>query len=291
VLNTKFDIMRNIIVPMDFSTESMSGLEMAILFSKHKQITVHLINVEPLSAENEKNKTEYEYEVAENNFKRILSTYGPKLGNNSAINYTIKKGRVYQEVVALAEQIPDSLITASTHGASGFQEFFIGSNAYRIISSTNLPVITLRKNFCPSEIKRIVLPIDLTVDTRQKVPFTTDMAKLFGAEIHVVGLQTSRSKRDIQKVRSYASQVAGYIEGSLHCVSNEVYGVNVDDLVLNYAQTIRADLISITTERSSGLSLILGNTAHQILNRAEIPVLCLTPKSLRKSGTFVTTGG
>jgi len=283
--------MKNFIVPVDFSIESMNGISMAALFSKHQQIHVHLIHVLPLSTEGIKNNTEAEFETAEKNLKKIVKDSSLLLGNNSVIDYTIKSGRVFHEIVTLAEQTPDSIIAASTHGASGFQEFFIGSNAYRIISATHLPVITLRKNFCPANISKIVLPIDLSVDTRQKVPFTTEIARLFGAEIHVVGIQTSKNQRDVKKVRSYTSQVAGFIEGKLHCVSNEVHGSNVDDLVLNYAHTVRADMISITTENSSGLSLILGNTAHHILNKAEIPVLCNTPKNLRKSGTFVTTGG
>ncbi len=121
----------------------------------------------------------------------------------------------------------------------------------------------------------------MSVDSRQKVPFTTEVAKLFGAEVHVVGVQTSRGERNMQKIRSYTSQVAGYIEGKVRCETNEVFGDNVPEMILNYANTVKADLISITTEQSSGLSLIMGNTAHQILNKAEIPVLCLTPKHIR----------
>ncbi len=187
--------------------------------------------------------------------------------------------------------MPDSVISTSTHGASGFQELFIGSNAFRIISATDRPVITLRKNYCPSAIDRIILPIDLSVDSRQKVPLTTDVAKIFGAEIHVVGIHTSRGKQNINKIRSYISQVAGYIEGKVHCETNEVFGDNVADMLINYANTVRADLISITTEQSSGLSLIMGNTAHQILNKAEIPVLCITPRHITKSGSFASMGG
>jgi nucleotide-binding universal stress UspA family protein len=234
---------------------------------------------------------EQEQAAAAENFIKIMDGYRSQLGNNSRIGYTIRKGRIYQEVVSLAAELPDSVITSSTHGASGFQELFIGSNTFRIISATEKPVITLRKNYCPDEISRIVMPIDLSADSRQKVPFTTEVAKLFGAEIHVVGVQRSRNKQDMSKIRSYTSQVAGYVEGSLHCESNEVFGENVPEMVINYANTVKADLISITTEQSPGLSLIMGNTAHQILNKAEIPVLCLTPKHLRKSGTFVTAGG
>jgi nucleotide-binding universal stress UspA family protein len=264
---------------------------MAILFSQKALVKIYLVNILHHTSESDKSGLEKEQGLAEESFRKIISDYKPKLGNNSEIDFLIRRGRVYQEIVTLAAEMPDSVITASTHGASGFQELFIGSNVFRIISATEKPVITLRKNYCPGEISRIVLPIDLSADSRQKVPFTTDLAKLFGAEIHVVGVQKSRGERNKQRIRSYISQVAGYVEGKVHCESNEVFGENVSELVINYANTVKADLISITTEQPSGLSLIMGNTAHQILNKAEIPILCLTPRHLRRAGTFVTTGG
>jgi len=283
--------MKNFIVPIDFSNESLNGLKMAVLFSKKAQINIHLVYVLQKTAESDNPALEIKFKEAEEKFSRIVDDFKPLLGNSSQISFQIFNGRIFQEVVNLAKQLPNSVITASTHGASGFQEVFIGSNAFRIISATDCPVITIRKNYCPSSITKIVMPIDLSADSRQKVPYTTEVAKLFGAEIHVVGMQTSHSKQDIKKIRAYISQVAGYIEGKIHCESNEVFGDNIPDLIINYANTVKADLISITTDQSSGLSLIMGNTAHQVLNKAEIPVLCLTAKHITRSGTFVTTGG
>jgi nucleotide-binding universal stress UspA family protein len=281
--------MKNFIVPLDFSEESLNGLKMAVLFSKKAPVNIQLLFVIQKS-ETEKD-IDAEQKRATANFEKIIRDFKPLLENNSEINFAISKGRVYQEVVTLADGTPDSVISTSTHGASGFQEFFIGSNAFRIISATARPVITLRKNYCPTDITRIILPIDLSNDTRQKVPYTTELAKFFGAEIHVVGIHTSRNKQDVKKLRSYVSQVAGFIEGKVHCESNEVFGENVVELLINYSNTTKADLISITTEQSSGLSLIMGNTAHQILNKAEIPVLCLTPRHMTRSGSFASMGG
>ncbi len=283
--------MKNFIVPIDFSVESLNGLKLALLFSKKAQINIHMVYVLQKTTDTDKQSQDEEQRIAQGRFEKIIGDFQPQLGNDSMLHYLINRGRVYQEVVNLADQMPDSVITASTHGASGFQEFFIGSNAFRIISATEKPVIALRKNYCPDAISKIVLPIDLSAGSRQKVPFTTDLAKLFGAEVHVVGIQTSRGRQDIKKIRSYTSQVAGYIEGKVHCESNEVFGDNVPDMLTNYANAIKADLISITTEQSSGISLIMGNTAHQILNKAEIPVLCLTPKHMTKSGSFASMGG
>jgi nucleotide-binding universal stress UspA family protein len=281
--------MKNFIVPLDFSEESLNGLKMAVLFSKKAPVKIQLLYVIQ-KTETEKD-VDAEQKRATNNFEKIIREFKPLLENNSEIDFVINKGRIYQEVVTLADGTPDSVISTSTHGASGFQEFFIGSNAFRIISATERPVITLRKNYCPTDITRIILPIDLSNDTRQKVPYTTELAKFFGAEIHVVGIHTTRNKQDVKKLRSYVSQVAGFIEGKVHCESNEVFGENVVELLINYSNTTKADLISITTEQSSGLSLIMGNTAHQILNRAEIPVLCLTPRHMTRSGSFASMGG
>jgi nucleotide-binding universal stress UspA family protein len=283
--------MKNFIVPVDFSVESLNGLKMALLFSKKTRVNIQMIYVLPKAADFDQAAMEAEMHTAEDRFKKIILEFSPELGNDSSLNYMVSRGRIYQEVVSQAESMPDSIISASTHGASGFQELFIGSNAFRIISSTDKPVITLRKNNCPETISRIVLPIDLSVDSRQKVPFTLELARLFGAEVHVVGIHTLRGLGNKRKIRSYISQVASYIEEKVPCETNEVFGDNVVELVNNYAQAIKADLISITTERPSGISLIIGNTVHQILNKAEIPVLCLTPKNIRKSGTFATTGG
>jgi len=283
--------MKNIIVPLDFSPESLNGLKMAILFSQKVESSIHLLYVLQKSSESDKQGADSEQKSAESNFMKIIGDFKPQLGNNSGIQYLISRGRVYQEVVSLANNLSDCIVTTSTHGASGFQELFIGSNAFRIISATDKPVITLRKNYCPASIERIVLPIDLSADSRQKVPATMEIAKLFGAEVHVVGIHASRTKANMKKIRSYTSQVAGYIEGKVRCESNEIFGDNIPDMLINYANTIKADLISITTDKSSGLSLLMGNTAHQVLNKAEIPVLCLTPKHITKSGSFASMGG
>ncbi len=282
-------IIENIVVPVDFSPESLNGLRMALLFSRTTRTKIHLLYVLQKSIEYD-SPSEDEKLRAELKFKQLISEHQNLLGTGSEIVYLISRGRVYNEVVSLADKLEDCIISASTHGASGFQELFIGSNAFRIISTTDKPVITMRKNCCPDSIKTIVMPIDLSVDTRQKVPVTTEIANLFGATIHVVGIQTSRSKINQKKIRAYVSQAAAFIESKVKCESNEVFGDNISDLLLNYAATVKADMISITTEKSSGLSLIMGNTAHQVLNKAEIPVLCLPPRQITKAGSFSSMG-
>jgi len=283
--------MKNIIVPVDFSEESINGLQIALLFAKRIPVTVQMVYVMQKVSEHGNESVDTEHDFAEKQLKALVEKYSPVLHQDSKLQYFIKKGRIFQEIVSQAQAYPESIITASTHGASGFQEFFIGSNAYRILSATDKPVITIRGGNCPLTIGKIVLPVDTTIDSRQKVPFTIDIAKIFDAEIHVVGIQISKSEREIRRIRTYTGQVAGFIQGKTRVVTNEVWGTNVADMVVNYAHTVKADLISITTEKTSGLGLIVGNTAHQLLNKADMPVLSQSPKSIKITGTFSSSGG
>ncbi|MBN1416738.1 MAG: universal stress protein [Bacteroidales bacterium] len=283
--------MKNIIVPVDFSEESLKGLKIALMFSRKASVNIQMIHVVQKLASPRSSSADTEQGYAEKQLDDIKATYGNELGKDSKLQYLIREGRIFQEVAKEAKSLPDAVIAASTHGASGFQEFFIGSNAYRIICATDRPVITIRGGQCPENFSKIVLPVDTTIDSRQKVPFTIDLAQLFGSEIHVLGIQSSKSEREVKRIRTYTGQVAGFIQGRTRVVTNEVWGDNVADMVVNYARSVKADLISITTERDAGINLIIGNTAHQVLNRADIPVLSQSPKRMKISGGFSSSGG
>jgi len=212
------------------------------------------------------------------------------LGKDSKLQYIIKKGRIYQEV---RESGPGSR-RLYHHGfhpwASGFQEFFIGSNAYRIISATDRPVITIRRGNCPENIDKIVLPVDNTIDSRQKVPFTVELAKIFRSEIHVVGIQTSKSG-----ARGQAESALMWDRWQLH-----------PRQVAWSPTRCRAMMLPIwwlTMPHGEGRHGLHNNGTggatepyhrqhrHQVLNKSEIPVLSQSPKNLRITGSFSASGG
>ncbi len=285
--------MKNIIVPIDFSEDSLKGLDLALLFSQKAYTNIQLVYVQK--------KSHYAYpgaivkeeiREAEGRFQQILETYLPRLGNDSRLRYIVKKGKVYEEVVSQADSYKDAIICCSTHGASGFEELFIGSNAFRIISATERPVFTITKGDAPKNFKKIILPIDVTPQTRQKLPLTTTIAQLFNAEVHVVSVSASRSKQAQSRLRAYSKQVSDYLKGAgVPIITDSVVGDNITDITLNYANAVQADLISIMTEQETSLSnLLLGSYAHQMLNNSHIPVLSVTPSEMRVSGSFRTFG-
>jgi nucleotide-binding universal stress UspA family protein len=284
--------MKNLIVPIDFSKESLSGLELALLFTKKQYTNIQMVYVQKKSSDyNSPGYFIEEKKYADRKFTELIAKYESKLKNDSKLRYIIKSGSIYKEVVNQVESYSEAMVVASTHGGSGFEELFIGSNAYKIISATSRPVMTIRKSKCPADIRRIVLPIDITVDSRQKVPLTADLAELFGAEIHIVTVSSSKSKKLKQRLDAYGHQVEKHIRSrQIPFKRKSLYGENIVDLIVVYTDSVDADLISVMKEQPKSLNF-LGNFTQQILNRATTPVLTISSRETRIATGFRTFGG
>ncbi len=283
--------MKNFIVPIDFSEDSLKGLDIAILISRYQYTNIQMVYVMKKSGDYSASIDE-EKKYAERKFEELLQEYLPKLENDSNLRYIIKSGKIFAEIVNQAHSYKDSIIAASTHGASGFEEFFIGSNAFKIIAATPQPVITIRKGYVPEAFNKIILPINPVIESRQKVPFTVELARLFKAEIDVISVCTGKDKKVEAKLSQYVKQVSEYLKShQIQFKTKDLTGENIADLVVNYASEEKGDLISIITEKESSLNIFSGSFAHQVINKANVPVLNLSPRDLRIAGSFRTTGG
>lgn len=284
--------MKNIIVPIDFSEESVNGLRLAIIFANKFKARVQMVYVQKVSSEVGRVGLEEEYKNVTQSFKKLKEQFEAKMHNPMLLDFIVKKGKIYREVVNQAEAFENSVIVSSTHGASGFEEFFIGSNAFKIISASEIPVITIRHGSVARDISTIVMPIDASNDTRQKVPITALIASVFNAEVHVLGITTTNSEEVENKVSAYCNQASEYLKD--HGIKHQIEKRKADDLVseiIDYSLDVKADLISIMTEQNDTLAdFVLGTLAQHMLNKSPIPVLSITPKEIFIMGTFRTSG-
>lgn len=285
--------MKQIIVPIDFSEESMNGLELAIVISGKTKASVQMVYVQKKSSDYFPGTIDEENRWAKKKFEEIVGNYEHKLASPAKLSYIIKQGKIFMEVVNQASAFAESVIVASTHGGSGFEEFFIGSNAFKIVTASNNPVITIRHGVTPKSFRKILLPIDVNIDTRQKVPFSAELAKYFDAELHIVTLSSLKGEDTKKKLLLYAQQVQEYLTDKK--LKSEIVHLTGDDfagMVMDYAINKQIDLISITTEQGKGMKgFMLGTYAQEILNTAEIPVLCISPRDIRITGGFRTQAG
>ena len=275
--------MKTIIVPLDLSDESLNGLNLAMMIATKTGANILLVHVIGKNTTDYNEQMEKENQLAQIKFEDILRKYKEKVNLNFTLSYIIKEGKIFKEIADLADKHEDALTVLSTHGASGFEELFIGGNAYKITSHSRNPVITVRRSKIPSNIDNIVLPLDMTFQTREKVPYTVELAKKFGSKIHLLTIRLSNLKSIEKKLHQYAGQVGSYLDThKVPYTVEHLHGGNLTDLTLDYSRSIGADLISIMKEQEKSASnLLLGNFAHQMINKAYIPVLSFPNYHLR----------
>jgi len=275
--------MKTIIVPLDFSNESLTGLNLSLMLANKTGANIQMVHVIKKNESTKRELLEKEHQLVKIKFEDILQNYKEKSNPNFALSYTIKEGKIFKEITDLAESYEDALIVLSTHGESGFEELFIGGNAYKITSHSKTPVITVRRSRISSNIDKIVLPLDITFETREKVPYTIKLAKIFNSEIHILTVRLSKHKSIEKKLQQYAKQVAEYtVAHKIPYKVEYLQGDNLTDLTLEYSRSVNADLISIMTEQEKSVSnLLLGSYAHQMINKAFIPVLSFPNYQLR----------
>jgi len=285
--------MKTIIVPLDFSDESSTGFNLSLMLANKTGANIQMVHVIGKNIGANKELLEKENQLAKTKFEDILQKCKEKSNINCTLNYTIKEGQIFKEIADLADKYEDALTVLSTHGASGFEELFIGGNAYKITSHSRNPVITVRRGKIPSNIDKIVLPLDITFQTREKVPYTVELAKIFNSEIHLLTIRLSNLKFVEKKLHKYAEQVASYIDShKIRYTVEYLHGSNLTDLTLDYSRSVDADLISIMTEQEKSASnLLLGSFAHQMINKAFIPVLSFPNYHLRITAEDIWTLG
>lgn len=203
-----------------------------------------------------------------------------ELANGMDYHYIHKTGTVHKEIVSVSKQVDANLIVMGTHGVSGFQEFWMGSNAYKVVNSSSCPVLTMREDSNVTEFKTIVLPIDTSFESRQKVPYAVHISKHFGSSIHVLGVSVDKDKDAEYKINAYSRQVTHSLDDErIPYKLDARLGGNITESTVNYAQENNADLIIIMTEQELQVgSFFLGKFAQQMVNRSHIPVLSIPPR-------------
>lgn len=274
--------MKQITVAIDFSKCSLHALEYAIQLANQINANILLVWVDNRRSDESVYASPLDNSRKEinENLEEIIEEYSPKL-EKGEMTYKIRKGKVHIEIANQAKYSDSMLVVAGTHGVTGFEEFWIGSNAYRIVTYSPCPVITVRSNYEIREgIGKIVLPIDSTLETRQKIPFASQWAKIFNSEIHVLSLYSTTIKAVKTRVDNYSKQVAKFLEEeNVKYKLASLDAENITKSTITYANEVNADIIAIMTEQeTTTANLFLGAYAQQMVNHSPIPVLSIHAK-------------
>jgi len=271
--------MKNIIVGIDFSPNSINALKHAIAISLKSGGVLHLVWVKSPSTT----------KVIEADFKDNISTIVQTKLNEllkdckaespkSEAHSVILEGKPANEMIKYASNLPDSMIVIGTHGVSGFEEMFVGSNAFKIVSMSPVPVMVLREGIqINRDLTQILVPIDTSFETLQKMKYAIKFAKAFSAKILLLGLisEQPETKHIVSVQLGHAMRMLEQANIRHDWTSLEIKG-NITKAVVDFAKKADVNLMIIMREEEQEFSdFWLGTTTRQILNTTPMPLLII----------------
>lgn len=274
----------HLLVPVDYSDKSVFGLKYAVKLNKVLKGKITFINVikgvDPIWSEF---FTNVEREILLKKLQDHLHNFVTKNSDISEGEYDclIAKGKLCDTIMQTAESLKASAIVMGTSHADNIKKKIIGTNALRIVSEAKCPVITIKAEPDNAPIKRLILPLDISKETREKVVDSVDIARKLDAEILVVSAYSFDDELIFKKMQQQQDQVVKYItDRGINCSAQLLKVDDNVDGVLNFIDTNKGDMVIITTHQQLEIvTSFVGSFAKSIVSRAKVPVMSIVPRN------------
>ncbi len=272
--------MKKILVPTDFSQHAEYALRVAAQIAQKNQGEITLVHMLDLPNQND-DAVIAGSDIPEVMFfinkvrERFENVKNSDFLNNIPVTEVVQFGKAWGGILKYSEKHEIDLIVMGSHGASGFQEMFIGSNTEKVVRNSSVPVLVIKKEEKDFNIKNFVFASDFSDEI--KAPFTKmlEFATMFGAHLHLVSINTPNNFRSTSVANK---QLADFVSGfNLSNFSTHIYNeINVEKGVLNFSKEVNADLLGMCTHGRKGLAHFFnGSISEDLVNHSDRHILTI----------------
>jgi len=271
-----------LLVTWDFSEVSGYALAHAVRLSKNIENKVRLFHWV---------KEEEQLQGAKQKMDKACQELSVKHG--ITIDHVCMSGKLFDAISDYAgvDDNRINMVFMGTHGMKGSQKLF-GSWALKVIAGSTAPFIVVQRP--PEENERytnIVFPIDFKSENKEKLQWAIYLGKYLNSKVHLYKA-TGIDKHIQKKINVNLNFAIRFL--IQNNIEYEIYDAprtkSPGREVVNFARSINADLIMITTTKHITFVDYLFGAEEQfmIANPERIPVMCVNPKSnFAKVGQFM----
>ena len=271
---------QSILIPVDFSKQSYIAVKQTYNLAKYTKSKLILMHVSPVGAEDRQGDLE-----------ALAQTTREESG--LVVELLSLQGDVYEITNKKAEELGVSLIILALDENAKFKAglFGGGNTVPKFLQAANCPVITLRSVENRDGLKNIVMPFDLTPESREKVSFAVQLAHYFKADIRIVSVFKPNDDEYENRLLPYLQQVKKFIKAEgVHCTNRSIPSTKPAEAIVEYAVKNDCDMIIQINQKDLSFSEKLsGALGHKIVELSPIPVLNVPPMK-RESMSHFSSG-
>ena len=139
---------KRILVPLDFTETSDKAFDFAIEMAERFNATVTAMHAYEIPVIGFPDgalvaTVDIATRIQEAGRKGLDAAVAARSSRNVKIDSVLREGPAWEEIRALAEEMPADLIVIGTHGRRGIARALLGSVAENVIRTTRIPVLTI----------------------------------------------------------------------------------------------------------------------------------------------------
>lgn len=270
--------MKRILVPTDFSEHAKYATKVAAQIARKNNAEIYLLNLLDLpshmndAVNNGVNIPEVMLYLAKTK-ERLVDLMDEPYFEGLTVYADARLERAFEGIVTYSKEKNADLIIMGSHGATGFQEMFIGSNTEKVVRASDIPVIIIKSEMKEFNIDKFVFASDFSNEIHKPFQKIVEFANLFEAKLELVMINTPNSF----KTNTVAEQIMSNFVSAfpLKNYTLHIYNdANIEKGIINYSNKTNADLIGIATHGRTGLAHFFnGSVSEDIVNHSVKPVI------------------
>ncbi|MBA4054978.1 MAG: hypothetical protein C0490_09725 [Marivirga sp.] len=271
--------MKNILVPIDFSKQSLEALKAAIELARRTKAKVTMVHVlflpviydtglagQPVAL-NPTFVDQMEKDILKK-FDRIKS----KFKSDVTIKSEVLFGDISSSIKDSIENHGSDMVVIGSSSVSATTVLSVGSITEKVVRNSPVPVLTVWNSFQPQRIKDILLPSTLDLDQTDYIREVNKLQQLFNATLHILFVNTPLNfMTDKEAEESLQDFIKHY--KLTNCKTYSRNYRNEEEGIINFAYNHRMSMIAMATHARKGLAhMFMGSVTEEVVDKVTIPI-------------------
>ncbi len=275
--------MKKILVPVDFSKRSEEALHVAADIARKtgaKIILLHLIDLPsdevgmfhdgvptgPAALILMKNAREKFKELLDKDFLQGID-----------VDDYVDFNKPFEGISDYAKDKNADLIVMGSHGVSEMESFFVGSNTEKVVRTSEIPVLVIKKPVEHFELNNVVFASNFQEDCVPCFKKISGFLNLYQPTLHLLRVNTQTgflpTYESEDLINEFKNKITDFYPEEK--ITGNIYDdYSVQEGIFHFADKIGADLITLSTHGRQGILHFLQNSiAEDVVNKAQKNIL------------------
>ncbi|MBL4643150.1 MAG: universal stress protein [Flavobacteriaceae bacterium] len=267
--------MKKILVPLDFSVQSMHAIKLASKIANKTDIEVFLLHMVQIPEGHVDMGSGSDFGVPQSMHyikkvkEKILELKAQLFNESINVKYAIRFESPYDGILKFSARVKPDLIIMGSKDKSIIDELLIGSLAKKVARESKIPILAVNQDPENIKIKELVFVSNFDEENRKSFEILLDFTQKFESKIHLLNVNTMNRFKSTKKAKQKMKDFLQKYKSPQHSI-NIYNDDSIEKGVANFSKEINADVIALSTHESSGLFRLFSKSISKSISKKSL---------------------